>query len=231
MFIRHARYRGARKPRLARAATRVTLATAMATALATALAACSAAPPPEQPATQSAASAAASTTAATAAAPGHCLPGERGFLNARLKGAIDTTLAWQGGALQCEGGARPEGRGLRASFLGVSAATGHTLRFVFGLAAPPGAATSHNVPAHLTVIAEGAERAWATQGDGQCMVESLQQQRLPAGAAEAKLWRIAARGYCIDPAVTLDGASRLYVDRFDFAGLARFEETELHEAP
>jgi hypothetical protein len=95
----------------------------------------------------------------------------------------------------------------------------------------PGSATSRNVPAHLTVLAEGTGRAWATQGDSQCMVETLVQERLPttAPAAAAGDWRIAARGYCIDPAVTLDGASRLWVDRFDFAGIAHFEETDLHE--
>jgi hypothetical protein len=154
-----------------------------------------------------------------------CLPGERGFLDARLKGEIDATLQWHGDALQCEGGARPEGRGLRVSFLGRNEAGGQSLRLVFGMAATPGAATSRNVPAHLTALAEGTGRAWATQGDGQCMVETLVQQRLP----EAGAWRIAARGYCIDPALTLDGSGRLWLDRFDFAGIARFEDNDLHE--
>jgi hypothetical protein len=190
------------------------------------LAACGTAMPPAPPA-PTAGDAASATTGST---PGACLPGERGFLNARLKGAIDSEVAWQGSAVSCEGGARPEGRGLRASFLGHNSATGRTLRFVFGLAAQPGASASRNVPAHVTVIAEGAQIAWATQGDSQCMVESLEQQRLPTAApAGTSLWRVAARGYCIDPAVTLDGSGRLYVDRFDFAGLARFEENELHE--
>ena len=182
--------------------------------LAITLAACGAAPP---------------AGTATAAAPA-CLPGARGFLEARLKGEIDTELQWRGAALQCEGGARPEGRGLRVSFLGRNEATGQSLRFVFGMAATPGSAASHNVPAHLTVLAEGTGRAWATQGDGQCMVETLVQERLPMAApAAGSDWRVAARGYCIDPAVTLDGASRLWVERFDFAGIAHFEENELHE--
>ena len=169
-------------------------------------------------------------TGAPAATEPACLPGARGFLDARLKGEIDTSLQWRGATLQCEGGARPEGQGLRASFLGRSEATGQSLRFVFGMAASPGSATSHNVPAHLTVLAEGAGRAWATQGDSQCMVETLVQERLPMAApAAGSDWRVAARGYCIDPAVTLDGASRLWVERFDFAGIAHFEENELHE--
>jgi hypothetical protein len=178
---------------------------------------------------------AAGAPAATATA---CLPGERGFLEARLKGEIDTSLQWHGQALECEGGARPEGRGLRVSFLGHDQTTGQALRFVFGMSATPGSASSRNVPAHLTVLAEGSARAWATQGDGQCMIETLVQERLPTTASAATAiagegatsdWRIAARGFCIDPAVTLDGAGRLWAERFDFAGIARFEEDELHE--
>jgi hypothetical protein len=180
--------------------------------LALALSGCGAATPPPLPA------------AAPAAAA--CLPGERGFLDARLKGEIDSALQWRGGALQCEGGARPEGRGLRVSFLGHNEAGGQSLRFVFGMAATPGAASSRNVATHLTVLAEGTGRAWATQGDGQCMVETLVQERLPAGGGA---WRIAARGYCIDPALTLDGSGRLWLDRFDFAGIAHFEDNDLHE--
>jgi hypothetical protein len=190
--------------------------------LALALAACGATAPP------------APRAGTPAAASVACLPGERGFLEARLKGEIDAVLQWRGAALQCEGGARPEGKGLRVSFLGRDAATGQALRFVFGMAAMPGLASSRNVPAHLTVLIEGTGRAWATQGDGQCMVEMLVQERLPTTAAAATTpaasdWRVAARGYCIDPAVTLDGAGRLWAERFDFAGLARFEESELHE--
>jgi hypothetical protein len=180
--------------------------------LALALSACGAATPPPP--------------TAGAAAATQCLPGERGFLDARLKGEIDSALQWRGAQLQCEGGARPEGRGLRVSFLGRNQEGGQALRFVFGMAASPGAASSRNVPAHLTVIAEGTGRAWATQGDGQCMVETLVQERLPATGGA---WRVAARGYCIDPAVTLDGSGRLWLDRFDFAGIAHFEDNELHE--
>ncbi|MBS0388882.1 MAG: hypothetical protein JSR15_10420, partial [Proteobacteria bacterium] len=47
-----------------------------------------------------------------------CLPGERGYLRASLRGEIDADLDWRGALLQCEGGARPDGRGLRVSFLG-----------------------------------------------------------------------------------------------------------------
>ena len=161
-------------------------------------------------------------TAATAPA---CLPGDRGYLRASLRGAIEAEPDWRGAALQCEGGARPDGRGVRVSFLGPADAQGHRLRVVFGIAAQPGEPSSAAAATNITVIAEGQNRVYATQGDDKCAVDTLVQEPL---VASGHLYRVAARGYCIDPAATLDGSGRLYVNRFDFAGVARFEDNDLH---
>jgi hypothetical protein len=163
-------------------------------------------------------------SAGAAAAPS-CLPGERGYLRASLRGAMETDLDWRGATLQCEGGARPEGRGLRVSFAGPADAQGRQLRLVFGVAAKPGAAQTHAAATNVTVIVEGRNLVYATQGDAKCTIEALEQKALPT---DPRRFRIAARGYCIDPAATLDGAAHLYLNRFDFAGVARFEEDELH---
>ena len=161
-----------------------------------------------------------------------CLPGERGYFRASLRGALDAELDWRGAGLQCEGGARPEGRGLRVSFLGPADASGRQLRFVFGIAAAPGAGMSRTAPTNVTVIVEGQRQLYATQGDDKCAVEALSQEPVAAATrpypGEARLYRVAARGYCIDPAAALDGSARLYINRFDFAGLARFEDNEVH---
>lgn len=170
--------------------------------------------------------------AATVPAAATCLPGERGYFRASLRGALDAELDWRGAGLQCEGGARPEGRGLRVSFLGPADASGRQLRFVFGIAAAPGVGMSRTAPTNVTVIVEGQRQLYATQGDDKCAVEALSQEPVAAATrpypGEARLYRVAARGYCIDPAATLDGSARLYINRFDFAGLARFEDNELH---
>jgi len=169
---------------------------------------------------------------ATAPPAAACLPGERGYLRASLRGAIGAELDWRGAALQCEGGARPDGRGVRVSFLGPPDARGQRLRIVFGVAARAGAGITRNAPTNVTVIVEGRQRLYATQGDERCTVESLVQEPVPATAPPSPgamlPYRIAARGYCIDPAMTLDGSARLYINRFDFAGVARFEDNELH---
>ena len=170
----------------------------------------------------------------TRPATADCLPGERGYLRASLRGAIDTEIDWRGSTLQCEGGARPDNRGLRVSFLGPPDALGRQLRLVFGIAAMPGSNASKS-PTNITVIVEGRQQIYATQGDNKCTVESLAQEPIvePQGpspehqVSAGALYRIAARGYCIDPAATLDGSGRLYINRFDFAGVARFEDNEL----
>ena len=169
---------------------------------------------------------------ATAPPAAACLPGERGYLRASLRGAIVADLDWRGAALQCEGGARPDGRGVRLSFLGPPDARGQRLRIVFGVAARAGAGITRNAPTNVTVIVEGRQRLYATQGDERCTVESVVQEPIPVAAPPSPgallAYRIAARGYCIDPAMTLDGTVRLYINRFDFAGAARFEDNELH---
>jgi hypothetical protein len=174
----------------------------------------------------------AAASPAADAPPGDCLPGERAYLRASLRGAIDADLDWRGAALQCEGGARPDNKGLRVSFLGPADAHGRRLRLVFGIAARPGTGRNRNAATNVTLIVEGQRRLYATQGDDKCTVEALVQEALPAYAAlpagASRPYRVAARGYCIGPATALDGTERLYMNRFDFAGLARFDDNELH---
>ena len=156
-----------------------------------------------------------------------CLPGERGFLRLRLRGAVDRDINWRGAVLQCEGGARPAGNGLRVSFAGPADNKGLKLRIVFGIAAHPGASASAQLPTNITAIVaivDGQSQLYATQGDGKCQVDSLVQQPL---LTRTHAYRIAARGYCVDPATTLDGSGRLYINRFDFAGVADFEDNDL----
>ena len=169
-------------------------------------------------------------SAAKPDAASSCLPGERGYLRVGLRGALDRDLDWRGAQLQCEGGARPAGHGLRVSFAGTSNAAGQRLRIVFGISVAPGAPSAGHLPTNVTVIVEGENRLYATQGEDKCQVESMVQQALPGSPGSPGIhdYRIAARGFCVDPATTLDGSARLYLNRFDFAGIARFEDNDLH---
>lgn len=160
---------------------------------------------------------------ATAAKAG-CLPAASGFLRARLRGAIDVDLDWRDAQMQCEGGTRPDGEGIRVSIAGplpaaAGAMAGRTLRFVFGIDTPAGAQAGSALATNVTVIVEGGAAGpesaiYATRGGDKCTTDRLGRAALePASQA-----RIDARGFCVGPATRLNGDERLLVTTFDFAG-------------
>ena len=57
-----------------------------------------------------------------------------GYLRARMRGALDLDLNWSNADMQCEGGPRPSGNGLRVSIGGPARGDEHRLRLVFGIA-------------------------------------------------------------------------------------------------
>jgi hypothetical protein len=153
-----------------------------------------------------------------------CLPGGGGYFRARIRGALNLDINWHNAELECQGGPRPDGSGVRVSFAGPPHG-GKRLRLVFGLSALQEGRNAHDLPTNLTVIMEGEQRLFATRGDDHCTVDDLRQERLPPDShAPQRAWRIVARGFCIAPASTLNSDASILVSRFDFAGTAVFED-------
>jgi hypothetical protein len=162
-------------------------------------------------------------SAAAKTMPG-CLPSRDGYLRARARGANqidDMDIDWRDADMQCDGGLRPEQRGMRVTFAGRAPNTGATIRLVFGIAADPAAATAANVPANVTVIFEDRNKLYSTAGDNKCTIDSLQQSDMH----DAHWRRVVARGFCTASATAIDGTEALLLDRFDFAGAIRTEES------
>jgi hypothetical protein len=159
-----------------------------------------------------------------------CLPGGNGYLRARIRGALNLDIDWRNAEIECEGGPRPDGTGVRVSFAGPPHADGHRLRMVFGVGSAREGRSGHDLPTNLTVIFEGEGRLFATRGEDHCTVDDLRQERLGALGGPRRSWRIVARGFCIAPASTLSSDARILVTRFDFAGNAVFED-EPRETP
>src|SRR5260370_231437 len=162
--------------------------------------------------------------AAAGGAPG-CLPTGNGYLRARIRGAMNLDLDWHNAEIECDGGPRPDGSGLRVSFAGPRHPDGRRLRLVFGVGAVHEGRTGRALPTNLTVIFEGEERLFATRGADHCTVDELRQERLGALGGPLRSWRIVARGFCTSPASTLNSDARILVSRFDFAGTAVFADT------
>jgi hypothetical protein len=158
---------------------------------------------------------------APAAAPG-CLPTGNGYLRARIRGALNLDIDWHNAQVECDGGPRPDGSGIRLSFAGPKRADGRRLRMVFGVDAAREGRTGRALPTNLTVIVEGAQRLYSTAGEDHCTVDSLVQQRLPDPGRKPRFYRVVARGFCVAPASTLNHAERILVSSFDFAGRAVF---------
>jgi len=159
-----------------------------------------------------------------APAPHGCLPTGNGYLRARIRGALNLDIDWHDGELECDGGPRPDGSGVRVSFAGPSHPDGRRIRMVFGVRSVREGRTGRELPTNLTVIFEGEERLFATRGEDHCTVDELRQERLGALGGPKRSWRIVARGFCIAPASTLSSDARILVSRFDFAGTAVFED-------
>ena len=165
-----------------------------------------------------------SAPAAAPAARHGCLPTGNGYLRARIRGALNVDIDWHNGELECDGGPRPDGSGVRVSFAGPSHADGRRIRMVFGVRSVREGRTGRELPTNLTVIFEGDQRLFATRGEDHCTVDDLRQERLGALGGPKRSWRIVARGFCISPASTLSSDARILVSRFDFAGTAVFED-------
>ncbi|MEZ5498350.1 MAG: hypothetical protein R3E77_02850 [Steroidobacteraceae bacterium] len=168
--------------------------------------------------------------AGAAPAPSTCLPGGDGYLRARLRGAFDMDIAWRDAEMQCEGGPRPDGRGIRVSIAGPAHGDGHSLRFVFGIAKTLEGEATHARAANVTVIFEGEKRIFATRGDDKCTIDRLTQQRVGPLGGPNHQWRIEAHGFCVAPATAVADDGSLLIARFDFAGRLQFPEAS-EEAP
>jgi uncharacterized membrane protein (UPF0127 family) len=162
-----------------------------------------------------------------AAAQAHaagCLATGNGYLRARVGGALNLDIDWRNAELECEGSPRPDGSGVRVSFAGPARSDGRRVRMVFGIGGVREGSPGHGLRTNLTVMFEGEQRLFATRGDDRCTVDDLSQERVGALGGNIRSYRVIARGFCVAPASTLKGDEQIVVSRFDFAGLATFED-------
>jgi hypothetical protein len=159
-----------------------------------------------------------------------CFAAGNGYLRARLRGALTLDLDWKDAAMQCEGGPRPSGNGLRVSIGGPLRGDGRRIRFVFGIAGVGEGASGKALKTNVTMLFEGEKRLFATQGDDKCTVDALTQQRVETLGPGRAIYRVVARGFCIGPATNLARTERVVLTRFDFAGRVEFMDDDRQHA-
>jgi hypothetical protein len=161
-----------------------------------------------------------------------CVRSGRAYLRAHIRGAVRLDIDLHGSKLSCEGAPRLDGSGIRIGFEGRVGPRHRRVRMVFGIDGAREGRPGQELPTNLTVIFEGERQLFATQGDRNCTIDRLRQERigedrgpthpLPAGAL-TRSYVLTAHGFCIAPANDLGGKRRIVVTTFDFAGQADFE--------
>jgi len=169
-----------------------------------------------------------SPTKAPASRVAGCFTVGGGYLRARIRGALDLDLNWKNVDMQCEGGPRPSGNGVRVSIGGPSGGDGHRIRLVFGVAGISEGRGGQNLRTNVTILFEGEKRIFATQGDDKCTIDSLIQERVESLAADRAAYRVTARGFCLGPATSLSREERVVLTSFDFAGRVEFSDDDRH---
>lgn len=153
---------------------------------------------------------------------GPCLLAGKGYLRAHIRGAVRLDVDLHGAGLACEGGPRIDPSGIRMGFEGRVGSGARRVRMVFGIDGAKEGQPGRELPTNLTVIFEGEKLLFATQGDGNCTVDRLTQERIVTRGHASHAYRIVAHGFCIAPANDLGGHRRILVTTFDFAGRADF---------
>jgi len=154
-----------------------------------------------------------------------CLAAGGGYLRMKIRGALRLDVDLHNSELECDGGARPDGSGIRVSFAGPLRSDGRRMRMVFGITGAAEGSSGRERPTNLTVIFEGEGRMFATRGDDKCTTDDLRQERVGALAGATRSYRVIARGFCISPISALNNNSdTILVTSFDFAGRVTYED-------
>jgi hypothetical protein len=168
-------------------------------------------------------------TTATQESSAGCFIAGDGYLRARMRGTLDLDLDWKNAQMQCEGGPRPSGYGVRVSIGGPIRGDGRRIRMVFGVGGVTEGRGGENLKTNVTILFEGEQRVFATLGDDKCTVDSLTQRRVENLDPKRAIYRVEARGFCLGPATSLSKSERVFLTSFDFAGRVEFGDDDRHE--
>lgn len=159
-----------------------------------------------------------------------CLPDGRGYLKARLSGAVQAELVWGNDGTECTGAVRPDG-GIRIRFSHKDGVDGGRLVLLFGIAGLREGQTAKALPVNLTVIREGLGEFYSTQGDNKCTLDEVRQEPLVGIPHRTRSYRVIARGFCTHPARAVRGDGVILLSRFDYVGRIDFDSEDKDETP
>jgi hypothetical protein len=146
---------------------------------------------------------------------------EGGVLTAEVFGAIETSIDWREGDLECEGMPRPHGRGARLRFAGTGTSNGETIDLAFIIALPDleKGRGGRELPAGVTLIEENSGKFFSTPEPSTCWADIEHQAPLGDQHAIADAeYRIKGLLYCVSPLAEVNGNRSVAFTDLSFAG-------------
>ncbi|MFQ5634485.1 MAG: hypothetical protein ACE5G3_04040 [Gammaproteobacteria bacterium] len=151
-------------------------------------------------------------TAAAARSPDLCASADDAYLSGVLYGALDRIIEWRSMDMRCEGGARPDGDGIRLVFGGPGAVDGDRLVFVIGISGDVDALADSEREANVTVIDESSGRFFSSGRKERCWTTVAS-----VDAAGDDL-RVAGEVYCAGSLPSLSDGGSVSLRHFRYSG-------------
>jgi len=144
----------------------------------------------------------------------HC--GNDGQLSTEIYGAITTRLEWNKNDLECSGMPRPNGRGARLRFAGITGGEERHIAIIVALPDLVRDARGDEFKSNVTLIEEGQGRFFSTPDIDNCLTDITS---LVALDDSGDRYSISGVLYCLSPLPQVNGASSVSIPELRFSGL------------
>ena len=148
-----------------------------------------------------------------------CQVPEDGYLAGELFGALNATLDWQGGQMECGGMLRPENAGIRLVF--AAPRQDARLLILIGIDGLPADLPGAEHVANVTVIDEAAKRFFSTGGTERCW--STVNAVAAVDGTEARWLQISGSLYCAGSLPSLSDNSFVTLGELRYSGRLELE--------
>lgn len=153
------------------------------------------------------------------AASAACADG--GKVAGEIHGAIESTLDWRDGDLECDGMARPDGEGARLRFAGPATSGGEKLQLAFIIALPrlERGQSARELEAGVTLMEESTGVFFSTPDPSTCWADIESQVPLSGDVDDtAEEYRITGLLYCLSPLAEVHGSRSVTLGDLEFSG-------------
>jgi len=141
-----------------------------------------------------------------------CRSVDDAYLSGTVYGAVNREIEWRGTDMQCEGGSRPGGGGIRLVFAAPDTVDQDRLVFVIGISGTVAELTDAERTANVTVIDESSGRFFSSGGQERCWTT------VASVDGDGTRYRIGGEVYCAGSLPSLSDGSSISLRDFRYSG-------------